>query len=197
MSSCLPDASEFKPFKKPPPSGTLTGKTDGSRRSCEVNVSYPAKEGSRTSSDVHFSYPAKSLKNPLQHGGLTDETGAPAGPPAGLTQEQWNLATAYIFHYWSHSTENKVKFPAEAVVFHKHREEQKPPDEEEFLVLQNSYSSEEELSDAEEQLQRLLGEPMSPPNSQALAMPLPPRKKEENQETPRDESTDVVKYLKF
>ena len=35
----------------------------------------------------------------------------------------------------------------------------------------------EELSDAEEQLQRLPGEPMSPPNSQALAMPLPPLKK--------------------
>ena len=143
MSSCLPDASEFKPFKKPPPSGTLTGKTDGSRRSCEVNVSYPAKEGSRTSCEAHFSYPAKSFKNPLQHGGLTDETGA----PAGLTQEQWNLATAYMFHYWSHSTENKVKFLAEAVVFHKHREEQKPPEEgKEFT----SYSSKEDLSDAEE-----------------------------------------------
>ena len=61
-----------------------------------------------------------------------------------------------MFHYWSHSTENKVKFLAEAVVFHKHREEQKPPDkeedEEELLVFRNSYSSKEELSDAEEQL---------------------------------------------
>ena len=109
------DASEFKPFKNPPPSGTLAGKTDGSRNSCEVHFSYPAKEGSRTSCEAHFSNPAKSFKNPLQHGGLTDETGA----PAGLTQEQWNLATAYMFYYWSHSTENKVKFLSEAVVFHK------------------------------------------------------------------------------
>ena len=93
-------------------------------------------------------------------------------------------------YYWSHSTENNVKFLAEAVFFHKHCEEQKPPDEEEFLILRNSYSS-------KEQLQRLLGEPMSPPNSQALAMPLPLRKKEENQETPKDESTAVVKNLKF
>ena len=40
------DASEFKPFKKPSPSGILTGKTDGSRNSCEVHFSYPAEEGS-------------------------------------------------------------------------------------------------------------------------------------------------------
>ena len=38
---------------------------------------------------------------------------------------------------------------------------------------------------------------MSPPNNQALAMPLPPRKKEENQETPKDESTAVDKNLQF
>ena len=79
-----------------------------------------------------------------------------------------------------------MKFLAEAVVFQKHCEEQKPPDEEEdeedeFLFLRDPYSSKEELSDAEDQLQRLLGEPMSPPNSQALGMPLPPCKKEENQ----------------
>ena len=43
----------------------------------------------------------------------------------------------------------------------------------------------------------LVGEPMSPPNSPALTMPLPPRQKEENQETPRDESTSVVKNIKF
>ena len=118
----------------------------------------------------------------MQHGRLTDETGS----SAGLTQHQWNIVTDYTFHLWSDSTENKVKFLADAVVFHKHREEQKPPDEEEDEEDSYSYSSEEELSDAEEQLQRLLGEPMSPPNSQALAMPLPPRKKEENQETPKD-----------
>ena len=127
-----------------------------------------------------------------------------AGAPAGQTQEQWNLTTAYIFHYWSNSTENKVRFLAEAVVFYKHCEEQKPPDEkedeedeEEFLVLRDSYSSEEELSDAEEQLQRLLGETMSPPDSQALVMPFPLRKKEENQETPKDESTAIVKNILF
>ena len=83
---------------------------------------------------------------------MTDETGA----PAGLIQEQLNLVTAYKFHCWSHSPENKVKFLAEAAVFHKHREEQKPPDEEEdeededeFLVRCDSHSSSEELSDAE------------------------------------------------
>ena len=69
------------------------------------------------------------------------------------------------------------------ILFNPYRIEE---DEEEFLFLQNSYSSEEELSDTEEQLQWLLGEPMSPPNSQALAIPLPRRKKEENQETPSD-----------
>ena len=122
-----------------------------------------------------------------------------ASPKSNGTSQQ-----PTFFHYWSHSTENKVKFLAEAVVFHKHHEEQKPPDEEEdeedeeeFLVLCDSYSSEEELSDAEEQLQRLIGEPMSPPNSQALAMPLPPCKTEENQETPKNESTAVVKNLKI
>ena len=55
-----------------------------------------------------------------------------------------------MFHYWSHSTENKVKFLAEAVVFHKHREEQKPPEEEEEDEEFTSYSSKEELSDAQE-----------------------------------------------
>ena len=79
--------------------------------------------------------------------------------------------------------------------FDKHREEeQKPPEEEEEFT---SYSSEEELSDAEEQLLHLLGGPRSPLNSQALAMPLPPRKKEENQETKDAESTAVVRNLKF
>ena len=58
------------------------------------------------------------------------------------TQEQWNLATVFKFHYWSHSSENKMKFLAEAFVFHKHREEQEPQEEE-----VTSYSSEED-SDA-------------------------------------------------
>ena len=92
-------------------SGTLTGKTYGFRKSCEVNFSYSPKERSKTSCEVHFSNLAKSVKNPLQnYGGLTDETGALAGPPAGLTQEQWNLATVFMFHYWSDSTGNKMTF---------------------------------------------------------------------------------------
>ena len=65
------------------------------------------------------------------------------------------------------------------------------------IVLCDSYSSEEELSDAEQQLQRLLGEPMSPPKSQARAMPPPPRKVAGNQETKRDDSTGVVKNLEL
>ena len=68
----------------------------------------------------------------------------------------------------------------------KHREEQEPPEEEEEV---NSYSSEED-SDAIEQcrlmvLQQMIGEPMSPPKSQA-------------QETKKEaESTDVVRSLNF
>ena len=82
-----------------------------------------------------------------------------------------------MFHYWSHNTENKVKFLAEAVVFHKHCEEQEPPDEKEEVT---SYSSEEDY-DAKEEcrltlLHQLTGDPRSPPKSQALAMPPPPRK---------------------
>ena len=53
------DASEFKPFKP----GRLTGKKEGSRRSSEVDFSNPDK--------------VESFKNPLQHVGLTDETGGP------------------------------------------------------------------------------------------------------------------------
>ena len=73
-----------------------------------------------------------------------------------------------MFHYWSHSTENKLKFLAEAVAFHKHHEEQEPPEEEEVI----SYSSDEE-ADAIEQchlmvLQQMFGDPMSPQKSQAL-----------------------------
>ena len=49
-----------------------------------------------------------------------------------------------------------MKFLSEAVAFHKHCEEKEPPEEEEVI----SYSSEEKLSDAKEQLQQLLGEPM-------------------------------------
>ena len=48
-----------------------------------------------------------------------------------------------MFHYWSHSTKNKLNFLAEAFAFHKHCEEKEPPEEEVF-----SYSLEEELSDA-------------------------------------------------
>ena len=77
--------------------------------------------------------------------------------------------------------------------FDKHREEeQKPPEEEEEDEEFTSYSSEEELSDAEEHFLQLLVGPRSPPNNQALAMPLPLRKKEE-----KDESTAVVKNLQF
>ena len=70
----------------------------------------------------------------------------------------------------SHSTENKMKFLAEAVVFHKHREEQEPPEEE-----VTSYSSEEEQC-CLTVLHQLIGEPRSPPKSQALAMHPPPCK---------------------
>ena len=162
------DASVFKPFKKPTTSGTLTGKTDGSRKSCEVNFSYPAKE--RSSCEVHLSNLAKFFKNPLQnYGGLTDETGALAGPPAGLTQEQWNLATVFMFHYWSDSTGNKMTFLHDSVVFHNHCEAQKPPDEEEEVA---SYSSDD--ADAKEEcrltlLHQITGDPRSPPKSQARA----------------------------
>ena len=41
-----------------------------------------------------------------------------------------------------------MKLLAEAVAFHKHREEKEPPEEDEVI----SYSSKEELTDAEEQL---------------------------------------------
>ena len=59
-----------------------------------------------------------------------------------------------------------------------------------------SYFSEEELFDAKQQLQQLLGEPMTPPKIQAPAMPPLPRKEEFNQETKEEtESTGVVRNL--
>ena len=132
------------------------------------------------------------FQEPIAIWRLTDKTGA----PAGLTHEQWNLATVFIFHYWSDSTENKMKFLHEAGVFHKHREEQEPPDEEEEVT---SYSSEED-SDAKEEcrltlLHHLTGDPRSTRKSQALAMPPPLRKEVVNQETKRDESTAVARNL--
>ena len=68
-----------------------------------------------------------------------------------------------MFHYWSHSTENKVKLLAEAIAFHEHREERESSEEEEELSAE--ISSEEELSDADQQQQQLPGEPKTPPKS--------------------------------
>ena len=129
-------------------------------------------------------------------GGLTDETGAQAGSPAGLTQEQWNLATVFMFHYWSDSTENKMSFLHDSeIFFHKHREAQKPPDEEEEVT---SYSSDD--ADAKEEcrltlLHQITGDPRSPPKSQARAMPPPPRKVGVDQGKKRDEAADVARHL--
>ena len=48
----------------------------------------------------------ESLKNPLQHGGLTDQVVA-LSPPAGLNQEEWNLVKAYHWHLWSDEQGNQ------------------------------------------------------------------------------------------
>ena len=91
-----------------------------------------------------------------------------------------------------------MTFLHDSVVFHKHREEQKPPDEEEELI---SYSS-DEYSDGKEEclltlLHQITGDPRSPLNSQALAMPPPQRKEAVNQETMREDSTGVVRNLEL
>ena len=57
-----------------------------------------------------------------------------------------------------------MKFLSETVAFQIHREEKEFPEEEEFF----SYSSEEELSDAEQQLQQLLGKPSNSDASSSL-----------------------------
>ena len=50
-------------------------------------------------------------------------------------------------------------------------------------MKQKKPPAKEELSDAEEQLQQLHGEPMTTPKSQAPARPPPPHKEEGNKET--------------
>ena len=79
---------------------------------------------------------------------MTEQSGA----TAGITQEQLNLVTAYMWHLWSALTQT-IKRILE------HRE-----DEESF---------EEDPSDTA-QLQQMLGVPKSPPKSQVLGMPPPP-----------------------
>ena len=56
------DTSEFEHFMKPLLPGSLTGKKEGSKNSCDADFPYPNKE---------------SFKNLLQYGRLTDETGSP------------------------------------------------------------------------------------------------------------------------
>ena len=57
---------------------------------------------------------------------------------------QWNLVTAYIVHLRSHSPENKVKFLADAVAFHKHRADEDSSEED----FSEEDSPEEDLSES-------------------------------------------------